>query len=418
MLEYNIKDRCYINTNRDIDTFVGIRCDNGSFSINFPLGYHLSDDDKNLRKDILLLINTIASTVSRKESYIILQNKVFDSVGTPVQAYLFIISDYLSRGYYREQEVLYEVSNRGKINWNRTIKTQKPVVQGNNVYYLDFVTKKSSFKENELITQIHEFCVYESFQKMGWLFTATLPAKPRIKYNRKLFRSVILDKLSHNYKDKNKALFRNMLAIIDEEYDPNVPLNFRYGTNRFEYIWEALIDRVYGIEGKSVFFPKTAWLIGDSSYDNPSLKPDTIMLWNGNVYVLDAKYYKFGATKCVRDLPQSTSINKQIIYGEYIARADVFKEMFGKEFRVYNAFLMPFDANSPKWKGCHDVNRIGESIGNWKSNSETYERIQGVVVDVKHLMRINVHHDESEIMQLANCIESAFAKNNGQGKGI
>ncbi|MDM8202383.1 LlaJI family restriction endonuclease [Allofournierella massiliensis] len=410
MLEYNLKDKCHINTNWDTDTFVGIRCDNGNFSINFPLGYHLSDDDKSIRKDILLLISTIASTVSRKESYMVLRNKTFDAVGIPIQAYLFIISDYLSRGYYREQDVLYEVSKRGKINWNRTIKTQKPVVQGNGAYYLDFVTKKSSVKENELITQIHEFCVYESFQKMGWLFTASLPAKPRIKYNRKLFRGVILDKLRHTFNDKNKALFRNMLAIIDEEYDPKAPLSFRYGTNRFEYVWEALIDRVYGIEGKAAFFPKTTWLVGGTSYNNASLEPDSIMLWNGNVYVLDAKYYKFGATKRMTDLPESTSINKQITYGEYIASAEVFKKQFGEKFKIYNAFLMPFDANSPIWKGSNDVIRIGESISNWKSNEETYQRIQGIVVDVKHLMRITVHRDESEIMQLAACIESAFEK--------
>lgn len=410
MLEYSLKEKCHINTNWDTDTFVGIKCNNGNFSINFPLGYHLSDDDKMLRKDILLLISTIAATVARKESYMVLQNKSFDNVGTPIQAYLFIISDYLSRGYYREQEVLYQVSKRGKINWNRTIKTQKPVVQGNSAYYLDFVTKKSSIKENELITQIHEFCVYESFQKMGWLFTATLPTKPRIKYNAKLFRGAIIDKLSHTFDDKNKALFRNMLAIIDEEYDPKSPLNFKYGTNRFEYVWEALIDRVYGVEGKAAYFPKTTWLVGDATYDNASLEPDSIMIWNGNVYVLDAKYYKYGATKRVTDLPESTSINKQITYGEYIAGSAKFQKEFGEEFNVYNAFLMPFDANSPAWKGCQDVIRIGESISNWKSNEETYERIQGILIDMKHLMRITVHQDESEIIQLANCIESVFEK--------
>ena len=410
MLEYNLKDKCHINTNWDTDTFVGIKCDNGNFSIHFPLGYHLSDDNKSLRKDILLLISAIASTVSRRESYITLQNKTFDAIGTPIQAYLSIISDYLSRGYYREQEVHYEVSKSGKINWRRTIKTQKPMVQRNSAYYLDFITKKSSVKENELITQIHEFCVYESFQKMGWLFTAILPIKPRIKYNKKLFRGVILDKLSNAFNDKNKALFRNMLAIVDDKYDPNAPLNFRYGTNRFEYVWETLIDRVYGIEGKSAFFPKTTWIIGESSYHNASLEPDSIMLWNGNIYVLDAKYYKFGVTKHVTDLPESTSINKQITYGEYIANSDVFKKKYGEDFKIFNAFLMPFDANSPIWKECHNIARIGESISNWKSNNETYERIQGIVIDVKHLMQITVHRDETEIMQLAACIESAFEK--------
>lgn len=58
---------------------------------------------------------------------------------------------------------------KGKINWNRTIKTQKSYVQGTDVFYLDFVTKNDRVKENELITLIHEYCVYESFEQMGWL---------------------------------------------------------------------------------------------------------------------------------------------------------------------------------------------------------------------------------------------------------
>ena len=33
----------------------------------------------------------------------------------------------------------------------------------------------------------------------------------------------------------------------------------------------------------------------------------------------DAKYYKYGWTQLPKDLPSSSSINKQISYGEYIA---------------------------------------------------------------------------------------------------
>ena len=46
-----------MNSNREMDTFVGLRCNDGDISINFPLGYHISEDDNELRKDIMLLLS-------------------------------------------------------------------------------------------------------------------------------------------------------------------------------------------------------------------------------------------------------------------------------------------------------------------------------------------------------------------------
>lgn len=42
-------------SNREMDTFVGVKdVNDGDISINFPLGYHISEDDNELRKDIML----------------------------------------------------------------------------------------------------------------------------------------------------------------------------------------------------------------------------------------------------------------------------------------------------------------------------------------------------------------------------
>lgn len=206
--------------------------------------------------------------------------------GFPFQAYMYILSDYFSRGLYREREQHFQISRKGKIDWNRTIKTQKPFVQGTNAFYLDFVTRKSSAKENELITLIHEYCVYDSMRKIGWLFTSAEPAKPRIKLNAKLFKTVVNDKLRSTFNDRNRVLFANMLAVIEHLQDEDSPTDYKCGTNRFEYVWEAMIDKVFGIEGKEKYFPKTTWNLNAGSYNNASLEPDTIMVYGGNIYAL------------------------------------------------------------------------------------------------------------------------------------
>lgn len=400
MDEFTISDKCTINTNRDTDTFVGIICENGDIQVHFPLGYHLSEDDKGLRQDIMLLIHTIGSSKGHKESVLSGNADEYNQTGVPVQAYLSVIYDYYDRGYYRESEAEYHVSRKGKINWSRTIKTQKPVEQDEGMFYLGFVTRRNAVNEKELITLIHEYCVYESFGKMGWLFTDALPQKPRIKQNEKMFLVVLKDKLGRTFNDKNKELFHNMILIIQNLQNEDDKRNYIYGTYRFEYVWEALIDRVYGIEGKKAYFPRAVWKINGEKLDKAFLEPDTIMRRGEEIYVLDAKYYKYGATRLLTDLPQTTSVNKQITYGEYVAKK------MAKGAEVYNAFIMPFDCRDKVWNAqvCH---AIGEATGDWREGLELYEHIQGILVDVKYLMQITVRNDSTEIDRLADCIEKS-----------
>ncbi len=404
MQQASLIDRCKVNTNWDEDIFVGLKCDGDDISIHFPLGFDISHDEKELRSDILLLLDTIRSTTSRKESEYVQGIKSYEQVSFPVQAYLEVIFDFYKRGYYKEIEVLYNVAKRGKINWNRTIKNQKAYIQDGNAYYLDFVTKNNSLQNDQMITLIHEYCVYESFDKIGWLFTNSMPQKPRIKFNYKMFKGILMDKIAATFNDNNKMLFRNLLAIIDYTGAGFSTRKFQYGTYRFEYVWESLVDKVYGISGKEEFFPKTYWNIDKNVVPNACLEPDTIMLCNNDVYVLDAKYYKYGATKRAVDLPESTSINKQITYGEYIDEQKSFRQKYGDNMKVYNAFLMPFNSQSDKWMTEDKVIRIGQAYGDWKTNLKSYEKVQGIVVDIKYLMKLSTRQNEEEIRVLADKI--------------
>lgn len=405
MSEYSIRNKCWVNTNRDADTFVGIRCENQDISIHFPLGFDISEEDKELRREILLLVNIIALTTAKKDSETKERAREYNETAFPFQAYLAVLYDFFARGYYKEQERIFEVSRRGKIHWNRTIKTQKPYMQDGNAFYLDFVTGKNSINDNELITLIHEYCVYDSFEKIGWIFTDTMPKVPRISYNQKLFRRVLKDKLNSTFQDKNKSLFRNMLAIVDYQGEQDSRTNYRYGTYKFEHVWEAMIDKVYGVENKKEFFPRTYWRLGDELHPNACLEPDSIMIFHGDIYVLDAKYYKYGSEPQPQYLPGSTDINKQITYGEYLANQEKYKKIYGEDCTVYNAFLMPYNARENPWNSDATVLRVGEALGDWKRNDKSYERIQGILVDVKHLMRLSVRQDETEMTKLAETIQ-------------
>ena len=195
-----------------------------------------------------------------------------------------------------------------------------------------------------------------------------------------------------------------MLAVL-KRLDDDSQTEFKYGTYRFEYVWEKMIDKVFGISEKSDYFPKTTWnLLEDKKYDNASLEPDSIMIYNDKVFVLDAKYYKYGWSGAAGHLPESTSINKQITYGEYIAEADKFIKN-GEHPVVYNAFLMPYDAKGKRFPTGEPIHFIGTATSDWKTGNQKYENVVGVLMDVKYLMEIDNRLDESEIMKLAMLIE-------------
>ena len=223
---------------------------------------------------------------------------------------------------------------------------------------------------------------------------------------------MIREKLSRTFNDKNKKLFRNMLAIIDYEGEENDHRKYIYGTNRFEYVWEMMINQVFGIRDKERFFPKTKWRL-EREYSNANLEPDSIMLYNDKIYILDAKYYKFGQTGLPWDLPESTAINKQITYGEYVAESKKFDKEFGKDRIVYNAFIMPYDSRNQKWNSGSNIISIGDAVSDWKTGEKIYEHVQGILVDVKYLMLLGMSSNKEEIKKMANCIEDSVERMQG-----
>lgn len=400
-------DRCRVNTNIKDDVFVGIQRREDRYEVNFPLGYHLNTDEKGLRKDILLLINTLAANTDKMKSEMYMGLNRDNSIGIPVQAYLFLIKDFFEEGYYKERETVSRIAKRGKVDWRRTVKTQKSLMQENEAYYLDFVVRKNTLNENELITIIHKYCVYESFEKFGWLFTSFVPLRPHIELNKKKMAMVVKSKLGNTFNDRNKQLFRNMLAVICSMEDGKKS-EFRYGTYRFEYVWEKMVDRAFGIVGKEEYFPRTTWrLANESNHSNTFLKPDSIMILNGKVYVLDSKYYKYGVSKLPEHLPGSSSVHKQITYGEYIAGQKKFYKN-GVCPTVFNAFITPYDSMGETFPAKRPIYYIGMAQSDWKSNDREYEKVVGVLMDTKYLMSMAGRMNESEITKLADLIEKAI----------
>ena len=411
---FSLFDACSYNASlSEKDYFVGIKYENESLRINFPLGYKRASTEEELKKDVLNLIGVLSSLSDANESFIQTQKMARkENVVFPIHAYLYLIKDFLTSGYYFEKEVVYTKSSNGKANWAKTARQVKPLLQDDSVFYTEFITRKVKHNENELISQIHQYCVWESFSKIGWLFSSFVPIKPRIKFNKSLFLSIIKTKLSQTFNEKTMLLFNYMIDVIEFLDKSSESKNFTYGTNEFEYIWESLVDSAFGEKNKTKYYPHCYWEIDGKKYSSDqlefkqsALRPDTIMITdkgteNQKTFVLDSKYYRYGESRQLNHLPMSGSIIKQIAYAEYIEKKENRGELKHKSKMIYNAFIMPYESK----KADENMKFVGSAYTDYKTGDKSYYKIKAILVDTKWLME-NHNRNDKMIKELAELIE-------------
>lgn len=416
MTQYDsLKDKCRICKHDDEDRFVGIRGDTNAVEVSFPLGYELSETEDDIRRDILQLFRILTEFKKEEEGHI--SRRKYEETFMdlfPLNAYLEIILYYMENGYYKELEPIYKTRERGKINWSKTIKQQNPLLylnKDNITYspvYTHFTVNLSSLRDDKEITLINQYCVRESFERVGWIFTSFMPPKSEIPFDKNRFLAVLRTHLSNTNNDVKKRLFRSMIDIIKDKDEKNPNRRVHFGTNSFAYVWEGLIEKAFGNVEKEDYYPRGEWTLKYSD-DKPTheLRPDTIMCYDGNFFVLDAKYYRYGDSNDPSHLPSSSSINKQITYGEYVKLKE-------NDKTVYNAFLMPYNKNKDIFPSKEDFLNIGEAIPKWKYvNGEEneiieYEHIQGILVDINFLIDNYRSHSTENIENLAKAIMVAF----------
>lgn len=409
VMEYDIKDHCHVNTNEDGDRFVGIKVDSDNAMVYFPIGYDLPQTDKEIRQDIKHLIHVL-SEFTTKEDRLIAVNRFAapQAVDFPINAFRGVIEYFLSSGYYIETEPAYTTAAKGSQNWPRTIRQMTPLIQTkngvNSPIYTEFVVRKQNPNANKEITQINRFCVYEAFKRLGWLYIPSMPEDPGPHPDVKTSIVIVRDKLARTYDDKRKMLFQNMKDMLEYLDEKTSDKQFYFGTDDFDHVWERLIDRAFGERDKDKYFPRSRWLLDYGNYkEKHPLMPDTIMIYNDKYYVLDAKCYRYGVTGVPDHLPNGSSINKQITYGEYLE-----KHKGIDAGSIFNAFIMPFNKAKNYFNIDSPVGVIGEAIGDWRRNNKPYERIQGIVMDTRYLMYHYLGKPMKDRIALADCIDAVL----------
>jgi hypothetical protein len=196
--------------------------------------------------------------------------------------------------------------------------------------------------------------------------------------------------------------------MIEFRDSQTIDKQFYFGTDKFETVWEKLIDRFFGETNKEDYFPHAQWTerYGKNKGKPASaLEPDSIMIYNGKYYVLDAKYYRYGRFPefGINALPQSSDINKQITYGQFVKRKKA------GDAPVFNAFLMPYNKEDNWFHINETYGNVAEATGDWVTDPQSYERIQGIVIDTRYLLKNYDGSHETDKRELSAIIEFPFA---------
>ena len=436
--------------------FVGIKITRSERSVTFPMGYSLeasaldsSKIKKEERNEILNLIKSIAlCTLNKKGERVSALNGEIKN-DFPVKSMLFIIEDFLDRGtYYTEKETLHTKSNGGKISWSRTIKSVKPVVSESGIAFLDFIVRKNRIQENQLITEIHKYCVYKCFEVFGFLYTSSVPEKglldeDDVSKNRKYYAQVLQEKIDSTYLESNIELFGNLLDFINNFDSECETKEASYGTNCFQVVWECLVDSVFGTVGQKekekYFYPASRWNFTDGEpKKNAPLRPDTIMIAETSssenplaksrrkCFIIDSKYYSYTMLRKLDfeedesgqesvllhgSIPGTDSIQKQITYAQYIGSSiKTFDSKKREKYRfnpgdIFNVFILPADNIEEK------LQYIGNAASGWHDGSKNYHTIHAVTLDTKFLLENGNKKRRDLQKELAELIERNCSSN-------
>lgn len=402
----SIRDFCSIVSGTSDDSFVGIKVSENEIVIKFPVGYEISDDDKELKKDILKLIKTVnlakkVNLYQNVESINDVKNNI------PLYSYFYLISDYLKYDLYRINDKKYSSKNGSRINWKRTIQRSQPYICDDNLIFLNPIYEKSINKEN-VITEIEKYCLNLSIEYFGWYFgiNGLHINKSIFDDNNKQFMLNILNKeLNSSFLDRKKSLINCMISILNETTDDHSNNKFfSYGTNQYHVAWEKMIYDLYNSEDLKKYYPNGKWhLIDHREKDASSLRPDSIYfdIESGKYYVIDSKYYRFCVTEKIENLPDSTSIQKQITYAQNIEKNN---GVDGN--KIYNAFILPYNSYKNNLGLSKKIEYFGYADFIDKEIKYPYGKISLILFDTKYLINKWFERNSEDLKDLMRLIEN------------
>ena len=381
----------HIATGEADNSFVGIKIVGNHIHFYYPESYHF-DKDNYERDDFLDLLKTISIAKSRSKTHTNAFNSRVNESDYALLSYIWIIEDFIKNGFSTNTEKVLKANQRGKINWKKTLQ-QQPIISGSNIIYTNLYAELKSPRDT-IISEAYRYCVRKSAAMIGWIYgisSASIEIVPNAEKKTQRYLNAIKCELDSIFDDEKRSRLTNMenvLIGLDEVSDDN---SIVYGADSYHYIFERMINAIFGTEPVDEYYPKYLWHLDfspdkEKGLSGPTIRPDTIMKSdNNNIIIIDSKFYRYGCLDLAqtKGLPEASSIVKQITYGSHV-------QAERQNNSVYNAFILPYDSKSPNGNLIKEEDKKLVYIGYVCSNQDqdkTYGRIHTFLIDLKYVVK-------------------------------
>ena len=392
----------------DNDSFVGVKIKDNNVYFYYPQTYSFDENKKDIRNDILSVLRTISLTkTSSKEKNFYFQEKANNSEYA-IDSCLWIINDYFNNGLYIHREKLYKKNQHGRIDWKKTIQNDNPIISNGNLVYKNIIVEEKINIANMLV-EIHKYCIKKSIDYIGWLFNINSSIIQSKNINEAIKKQYILTlkkETNSTFDDKKRELFQHCINVIAGLDDREESKEFVYGVDMYYHIFERMIDCIFSSKKSNQKYDfKANWVLeknNDIPISSSNLRPDTILEKDNNIFIIDSKYYKFGFTgNDKEDLPETSSIQKQIAYGLFVKNS--IKE---DNKKIYNVFMIPFNKNNnPILKCDENIQYVGYAESPTQNNGDSYEKIYTYLVDMRYVIETwNKYNHQNDVDELVESV--------------
>lgn len=382
--------------------FAGIKINSDGVFIHVPGFFRVESDDRTHRKNLLLFLRSIE--IAKKIDKEALNKQDMGESSWPIDSFLWIIRDFLENGYYYNRERQFFFDGKGKIDWKKTIRTT-PIVSKGNIIYDHLITSRISPQEEE-ITKIYKICLKKACDCISWIIPSY-----NLQINAQQTKSIsemiriVRKELSNTFDDTKRARFNHMIRVLmGSDSKKLLSETYTYGIYNYYYVFEKMVDEfLQGIKGeeRKKYNPNGYWSLNNmTTFKSSNLRPDTIYKRGGKTFIIDSKMYQFGVTGEFDDLPKTSSMQKQITYGDYVMNT------IEKGCDVRNAFILPYDKSLSRFRKLtipciekvkgSDVVYIGFATVDWRDGEKPsdHDRIYTFMIDFNFLLN-NYKEDDS-----------------------
>lgn len=257
-----------------------------------------------------------------------------------------LLHDYLSLGRYIEYNTVSELSERGKIDFNQTIKKVRPSVFGENLFFDQYITKKKTVVDNGFVAEV-QCNIINHFMNHGGVVlfgqSISIPVRKIDLDNSKTQELTITrlrKELTNTFNSRKETIIRWSIAYIEglrnlkekEKEDGNWKYAIKAST-----LWEDMVDGVFSNlpERNKTQYGKTYEFtyIKGGTYKGDPTQHDTIYEDKELLIIIDAKMY--GKTKGILS---EQVLGKQFGYYE---QAKIEKVKLEQNKIILNILVLP-----------------------------------------------------------------------------